>query len=558
MFEETKNQLLLRVVDECLDSYLPTDNPSPAEIEANIIQNQSEQINLRNYEQVTDTNGDPILDKEGNPKLKKKPDSWRIPEVLQPIQIARIMSKRHKIVRITPNIANANPDLDFLAMYMEDGEDKGIYIVYESSMRVIARQYNAQITEKEYEQVRQALLDTVPAMTENTNPDLIAVNNGIFDYKTKVLQDFNPDYVFLSKSKTNYINSPAKPVITMPDGINWDVDSWIESLSDDPEVVKVIWQLLGAIIRPHVRWNKSAWFYSEKGNNGKGTLCELMRNLCGHNSYVSLPLDKFSDDAMLEPLINASAIITDENNVGTFIDQAANLKAIITQDVISINRKYKTAITFRFNGIMIQCVNEYPRMRDKSNSMHRRLLIIPFEKNFEGIERIYIKTDYLNRSDVLEYVLNKVLNTNFYQLDIPKVSQDALSEYKEYNDPIRQYWYDVREELNWDLIPFKYLYDLYLVWRTRNMPEGRPLNRARFTTEICNLIDEGDTLWSCEDRNRKIWAANKMDGPQPLSLEYDLKEWMNNQSKSTDPNVRSQINPNKVRTNYRGIEKIKN
>ena len=90
------------------------------------------------------------------------------------------------------------------------------------------------------------------------------------------------------------------------------------------------------------------------------------------------------------------------------------------------------------------------------------------------------------------------------------------------------------------------------------MPEGRPLNRARFTTEICNLIDEGDTLWSCEDRNRKIWAANKMDGPQPLSLEYDLKEWMNNQSKSTDPNVRSQINPNKVRTNYRGIEKIKN
>ena len=41
---------------------------------------------------------------------------------------------------------------------------------------------------------------------------------------------------------------------------------------------------MGAIIRPHVRWNKSAWFYSERGNNGKGTLCDLLRKSCGRDS----------------------------------------------------------------------------------------------------------------------------------------------------------------------------------------------------------------------------------------------------------------------------------
>lgn len=556
MFEETKNQLLIRMVDECLESYDKDYNPTPTEIEAQILQTQTKEIEIRNYEPVLDGNGDPILDRMGNPKTKKRSGAWSIPETLLPIQIAYIMSKRHKIVRISPNITNANPDFDFLAMYMEEGVDRGTYIIYESELRTIARQFNPQLKEKEFEEVRQILLDIVPARKENTDPDLIAVNNGIFDYKTKILNDFDPDYIFLSKSKTNYIDNPIKPAITMPDGEIFDVDEWVESLSDDPQVVHIIWQLLGAIIRPHVNWGKCAWFYSEIGNNGKGTLCELMRNLCGHDSYVSLPLDKFSDDAMLEPLLNATAIITDENNVGTFIDQAANLKAIITQDVISINRKYKTAITFRFNGMMIQCVNEYPRMRDKSNSMHRRLLIIPFEKSFEGIERRYIKHDYLKRPEILEYVLNKVLNSDYYELDIPDVSTKALNEYKEYNDPIRQFWYDIRESLEWDLVPFQYIYDLYLSWRLKNIPEGRPIARNKLTDEIVNLINEGDDIWYCDDKTRKVWVGNRMDGPQPLTLEYDLKDWMNIMSKSTDMNKLAEIDPRKLKTNYRGISRI--
>src|SRR5699024_12115213 len=115
-------------------------------------------------------------------------------------------------------------------------------------------------------------------------------------------------------------------------------ESWMKELSDDSEIVNLLWEILGAIIRPLVPWNKSAWFYSEKGNNGKGTLCELMRQLCGSGSYASIPLADMGKDFMLEPLTRASAIIVDENDVGTYIDKAANLKAIITNDVIQINK----------------------------------------------------------------------------------------------------------------------------------------------------------------------------------------------------------------------------
>ena len=149
-------------------------------------------------------------------------------------------------------------------------------------------------------------------------------------------------------------------------------------LSDDPEIVELLWQILGAIIRPHVRWNKSAWLYSETGNNGKGTLCELMRSLCGDGSYAAIPLINFSKDFALEPLTRSTAIIVDENDVGCFIDKAANLKAVITNDVIPINRKFKTPLSYQFYGFMVQCLNEFPRIKDKSDSFYRRQLFIPF------------------------------------------------------------------------------------------------------------------------------------------------------------------------------------
>lgn len=69
---------------------------------------------------------------------------------------------------------------------------------------------------------------------------------------------------------------------------------------------------LRGINRPNVAGDKSAWLYSESGNNGKGTLCELMRELCGKKSYAAIPLADFGKDFYLTQLLNASAIIVDE------------------------------------------------------------------------------------------------------------------------------------------------------------------------------------------------------------------------------------------------------
>lgn len=465
---------------------------------------------------------------------KRKPNAWRIPAKLLPYQVARLINFKYSVVLLNLSNTNTDSQYDQIAIYQDHGVNKGIYSFDADIIASIVRNFSPSATTQDLKEVDAALRTIAPHVSRCKDPDLVPVNNGIFNYKTKTLQDFDPHYVFISKSHVDFVDHPTKPVRTNPDGTKWDPDTWMNSLSDDPQIVQVLWEILGAIIRPNVRWDKSAWLYSTHGNNGKGTLCELMRNLCGPGAYAKVALSDFSNEFMLEPLASASAIITDENDVGTFIDKAANLKAIETGDVITINRKYKAAIAYQFNGFMVQCLNEFPKVKDKSNSFYRRQLFIPMTKNFQGHERKYIKQDYLKSKDVLEYILWKILyTTDYYALDIPDACQATMNEYKDSNDPIRQFLSEVLPDCAWDLLPFAFLYDLYRAWFARNVPNGKAVSNYGFTSELKDIF-LGQTVSGYTFLGKQVRTCHMMDKPEPLILDYHLANWMNKNYNGTD------------------------
>lgn len=531
--DTTKNQVLASVTEEYLQNLDP--NKTPSEIESELMDAIKYQYDMHN-------------------SVADKGQKWRIPEFLSHTQIAAIMAKIYPICKIACAGDNSDTDYDLLAVYQVDGPDKGIYLTSEESLRRLARQFNYNLTRKDFEDIVLALRDIVPRKSRCTDPDLIAVNNGIFNYADKQLYDFDPKYVFMTKSKVNYNSNAANTIIHNPlDNTDWDVESWIQDLSDDPEIVNSIWEILGAIIRPNVRWNKSAWFYSETGNNGKGTLCELMRELCGAGAYASIPLSEFGKDFVLEPLTRATAIIVDENDVGTFIDKAANVKAVITNDVIQINRKFKTPIAYQFYGFMVQCLNEFPRIKDKSDSFYRRQLFIPFDKCFTGHERKYIKTDYLHRTEVLEYVMKRVLHMNYYELSEPTACKNILDEYKSFNDPIRQFWGEISEQLAWDLIPYGFIYSLYKAWFKMNSPSGAIQGKNTFINDLLNVVKDDPNWYG--DKTTTVKVAHRMDEPEFLIATYGLTDWQRQGYHGGD--VRQQCTPNLMNTQvFRGLQRV--
>lgn len=483
--------------------------------------------------------------------LLSKTTKMKVPDRLTNVQIARIIELVEPVVCISAGKDDdEETEFDLLGVYEYDGPNKGIYNTSEKALKQIIRYYNFAAVERDMEEVKQMLRLLLPRKRRCMDRDLIAVNNGIFDYKRKVLMPFTPDKIFLSKSRVNYNPNATNVTIHNPeDNTDWDVESWMSELSDDPGIVNLLWQILGAIIRPFVRWNKSAWLYSETGNSGKGTLCELMRNLCGRGSYASIALSDFSKDFMLEPLIHSNAIIVDENDVGIFLDKVANLKAVITNDVLLINRKFKKPVSYQFFGFMVQCLNEFPRIRDRSESLYRRQLFIPFDKCYTGSERPYIKGDYLSRPEVLEYVLFKVLNMNYYKLSEPAACKAMLDELKEANSPVREFVEDMLPQCQWDLLPFTFLYDLYKAWLAKVNPVGSALSRNCFNRELIAAVS-GNPGWVYE--NKQVASKNRMDRPEPLILRYDLKDWKNPMYMGTDV---SQICRPQLCTSYRGLQR---
>ena len=543
---KTLNEIIRTCTDEYVSQIDVDDPPTPVTAESELVSKVSDMCRAENNIafQIAAANA------QGT---KVSIDKLRAPSKLCASQIAALMLKIYHIVRIKCGGVNSDPSYDLLAIYQTDGDEEGIYTTDEAVFKRLAKQYNYSISSKELADVMEMIGLDAPRVSRTMDRDLIAVNNGIFNYDTKELLPFSPDYVFLAKSRVDYIPTAHNVIIhNDDDGTDWDVESWMNELSDDPEIVELLWQILSAIIRPHVRWNKSAWFYSNTGNNGKGTLCELMRSLCGDGSYAAIPLSDFSKDFALEPLTRATAIIVDENDVGGFIDKAANLKAVITNDVIPINRKFKTPISYQFYGFMVQCLNEFPRIRDKSDSFYRRQLFIPFDKCFTGRERKYIKNDYLHRSEVLEYVMYKVLNMNFYTLSEPVSCRNALEEYKDYNDPVRQFLDDMLPELKWDLVPFSFMYDLYKAWFRKNSPNGSLQGKNTFIMDVTNLLQNYPD-WTCIGRQTAIRPGHMMDAPEPLIAEYNLEDWKNPNYTGGDIN---RICTPQLKATYNGIRRL--
>lgn len=525
-------EVLRKITQDYLDTIDADNPPSPNDIQEDI-------LNATEIEFITE-NG-----------LRPKQSRWRIPQKLEPKQIAQIVMKLYHVVNIAYGGLDADKSYDMLSVYQTEGPNRGIYVADSDSFYDIIQQYSYAISDKNVTEVLNVLRNIAPRVERNNTPNLVAINNGIFNYDTKELFDFSPDYVFVAKSCVDY-NPNAKNVVIHndEDGTDWDVESWMDDLFDgNKDMSNLIWQIIGAIIRPNVAWNKSAWFYSEQGNNGKGTLCELMRQITGKGTYATIPLSDMGKDFMLEPLIHATSIIVDENDVGLYIDKAANLKAIITGDSIKINRKFKTPVSYKFKGFMVQCLNEMPRIRDKSESFYRRQIFISFKKCFTGTERKYIKNDYLKRKDVLEYVLYKVLNMNYYELSEPDECKLALQEYKQFNDPVREFFAEFSDRFVWDLVPYDFLYDLYKAWYKDSFGNSQNArSKMSFTKDLKQLVTkEYSDTWKTSDNIR---VCTRMDKPEILIYDYDLDKWKNKITKGND--ILKMCIPN-TKDMYRGL-----
>ncbi len=487
----------------------------------------------------------------------------RIPDRLTFDEVAIIMMTLFTFKNIQ---MTERTDDTLLGIYIdEESSDKyGTYVTTTKYMYEIMERIVPNFKNKDMQDVIDKIERSAPTVEQTTDRHLFIVKNGVYDQRTKELYPFSPDYVYLTKIPVDYVPNPINPILVAADGYSWDVESWIKELAVDEDTATLIWQVIADCLQPHYSRHKSIWFYSEKGNNGKGTIGQLIKNLLGKGNYASLSVGDFNHEFLKETLLGSAANISDENDVDVFIDSIKDYKASVTGDDININRKYEKPLRIQFLGTNIQMMNGLPKTKDKSDSFYRRLIIVPFLKSFTNNgERKYIKTDYIHETAVLQYVLFKALNMTFDEYITPQSSAELLESYKEKNNPVLEFWNEFKEDFKWDLVPTQFLYDLFAKWFDMNNPSGKIMSKRSFSDTLANVIHTLEEPWEVKTgQNDKVRSAGRMDKDEPLITEYGLDKpdrggnptcWVNPGYNGTNDQKKREFPRKKT---YRGIIRL--
>lgn len=263
---------------------------------------------------------------------------------------------------------------------------------------------------------------------------LIAVGNGLFNTKTKLLESFNPKYFITAKVDTNYNINALKNYEAIKD-IYFNYDNWLNSIAcGDPEIIALFWQLTNEAINPNKTRRKIAIMLGS-GTNGKSTFRQMIINLIGDTNISVATPHELQSRFGLTSLEGKICNYGDE--VGTKpLDEMDKLKSISSGESVNYELKNKDERNYDFKTLLIFNSNEIPLIKDKSEAVLNRLLIIPFKANFEGVKDESIKDEKLKDKRILEYILYTALNLEFDKFIVPKAVQQQLEVYKQENDSI--------------------------------------------------------------------------------------------------------------------------
>ncbi|MHA3225112.1 hypothetical protein ACV7JQ_03955 [Globicatella sulfidifaciens] len=204
-------------------------------------------------------------------EIKEKPVTARV--------IADIIQKFCKCVLINED----DPETSPLSIY---DYDEGIYKKGERFVQRLMLEIERNSTKSSrYEAIQYLTIESAEAeKTQDMN--LVVVNNGIYNKKTRKLEPFTHEKIFVNKIATNYIEGATEP--NFPD---WKFSEWLKELSDgDREKHKLLKQMFATAVNSNYVSEVAFLLVSNKGSTGKSTLERLLMEIVGIKNTASLKI----------------------------------------------------------------------------------------------------------------------------------------------------------------------------------------------------------------------------------------------------------------------------
>lgn len=210
----------------------------------------------------------------------------------------------------------------------------------------------------------------------------------------------------------------------------------------DPDLVSLFQELLGYSLTPDIKHEVMVWMFGE-GGNGKSVAISVVEALLGPMAMsVDFQTVGMPGNYDLADIPGKRVLLSTEAERSRSMAEGY-IKRIVTGDTINTRPIYGSPISFKSTAKIWWAMNDKPIVKDTTDSMWRRMKLIPFYRKFE--EGINADVDLPRKllaelPGILNWaiagLLRLTLNGRFTK---STASEEAKQQYREEANPVAQW-----------------------------------------------------------------------------------------------------------------------
>lgn len=231
---------------------------------------------------------------------------------------------------------------------------------------------------------------------ENRPEGVFNFDNGVFDAKDDTLRPHSKEYGF-----RHVLPCDFNPLADAP-----RFEQFMKEITlSRQDLEDVLQEFMGYALSGMTPIYTKALLLLGTGANGKSTFINVIRELCGEGGHSGLSLKSMQSDQKRYLLMNKLVNIAEENSKDSFKDTEL-IKNFVSGGWIDVKQLYTQPFEYRNKTKLIALMNELPRNADHTDGFWRRMLIVPFDANFNEANE---KTD-LRLEDKLKKEMPGIFN----------------------------------------------------------------------------------------------------------------------------------------------------
>jgi len=351
------------------------------------------------------------------------------------------------------------------------------------------------------DEVKYALqTDAYVEVDELNSTPLLNLKNGLFNIDGGTLSPHSPSVYSTIRLNVNY-NPNAR------------CDKWVKAVSEildvDQGKIAALQEFFGLCLTKEVKYQKAMFMLGE-GGNGKSVILFILENLIGEENRTAIALEMLGNPHYVANLHNKLVNISIETNAKSEVYDAL-FKAIVSGDTVEADPKFKPPFHFRPYCKLIYALNNMPRVNDKTIAFYRRLLILKFNRQFQGAgDNKNLKFDLLEELDGIFLWCLEGLKRLTERKDFAPTNEmlENVEEYRLENNNVLVF---VEEECTVSPLGATSkadLYDGFKEWCVRS--GNKPLSKKNFGTELKKQFSQIKDARTAEERS---WEGISLVNP---------------------------------------------